>query len=341
MSRKSEEGVIAAIAAGSLPLARAISHKGLDADRLFSHVGIDLKSMIDAGQHVQRQAITRLVNICARITDDPAFGLYISEFSHPLRYGLLSSALYSSHNLREYFQLLERYAKLIWSYSRLYLEEADDQARVVLALNKGVQSSPVQTDWWVAASLRDIQWVYGQAIVPTRIDMNRPEPKQVEKYQQAFGITPVFDMPNSAIYFNRSVLDKRLPGGNAQLLSQVERLLKDLVAENNKEDMAAMVRLQIMRMLPEESISIDVIARNLNVSTRTLYNRLKRSNTSFQQILDDTRADLSKNYLEQDRLQVKEVAYLLGYEDYSNFSRAFKRWTGMSPGEFRDSTRRN
>ena len=88
-------------------------------------------------------------------------------------------------------------------------------------------------------------------------------------------------------------------------------------------------------MLASGEVSIDHVARELGMSRQTLYRRLKAEGVTFEEILNAKRRQLAIRYLRFDRMAVKAVAYKLGFSDPAAFSRAFKRWTGLSPREFR------
>lgn len=336
---KTDDSKKATLGRVTLSLARAITGVGLDADHLFSQVGLDLRTIQSDHQHIPQKSITRLIDIISNTLSDPTLGLYIAQCTHPLRYGPLSSALYASRNLREYFCLRRKYASLVSTFWHSELTETGDQAKVMLKLQPGVSHQPVLTDWWAAALLTDMQQVYRPDLYPVRVDVSRPEPREhKDRYLAVFGVKPQFDTPESALYFDRSVLDEELPGGDAQFLTKMESILADLVIEVDRSDVVALVRAQILHLLPSEDIRIELVAGKLGVSVRMLYIRLKQNNTSFQKVFDDTRAELSKRYIQQNRLSIKEVAYQVGYSDYSNFSRSFKRWTGLTPSEYRRTT---
>jgi AraC-like DNA-binding protein len=94
---------------------------------------------------------------------------------------------------------------------------------------------------------------------------------------------------------------------------------------------------KIVDRLPDGPPSQELIAADLSVSNRTLQRKLKDEGTSFMDLLQDTRLQLAREYLRQPGRSVVETAYLLGFSEPSTFSRAFKRWTGRAPAEYRDN----
>jgi AraC-like DNA-binding protein len=98
---------------------------------------------------------------------------------------------------------------------------------------------------------------------------------------------------------------------------------------------ASEVRRLLIRLLPSGQFDQDRVARQLNRSASTLHRQLGTENTSYREVLDSTRRGLAEEYLRDDKFSIAEVAYLLGFSDQSNFSRAFKRWTSRTPHEYR------
>ena len=98
---------------------------------------------------------------------------------------------------------------------------------------------------------------------------------------------------------------------------------------------------KIVERLPDGPPSQQQIAEALHVSNRTLQRRLKDEGTSFMDLLQDTRLQLAQKYLQQRSRSVVETAYMLGFSEPSTFSRAFKRWTGVAPADYRDSRPKN
>ncbi|MDF5729485.1 MAG: AraC family transcriptional regulator [Rhizonema sp. PD38] len=92
---------------------------------------------------------------------------------------------------------------------------------------------------------------------------------------------------------------------------------------------------EISRELRGGNLEVEAITKRLGFVSRTLQRKLKEAGTSYQELLDETRQSLSTHYLQEQHITVSEVAFLLGFSEASAFSRAFKRWTGTTPGEFR------
>jgi AraC-like DNA-binding protein len=92
---------------------------------------------------------------------------------------------------------------------------------------------------------------------------------------------------------------------------------------------------RIVEHLPDGPPNQKQIAATMNVSNRTLQRKLRDEGTSFIDLLQDARLNLAKKYLSQPQRSIVEIAYLLGFSEPSTFSRAFKRWTGSAPAEFR------
>ena len=104
-----------------------------------------------------------------------------------------------------------------------------------------------------------------------------------------------------------------------------------------KLDLPAQVYSRLIDFLPSGDCSRERVARSLNMSESAFQKKLKATGTSYQELLDNTRTELAKHHLSDPDMSVDEVAYMLGFSDCSNFTRAFKRWLGMSPREYRNS----
>ena len=117
-------------------------------------------------------------------------------------------------------------------------------------------------------------------------------------------------------------------------------LRKQLADLEGDATFAERTRAVLLEGLPSGQFTVDVVARRLSVSPRTLQRRLHHEDTSFKKVVDTTREGLARHYLNKTRLTSTEIAYLLGFEEYTSFFRAFQRWTGTTPDTLRQGIRK-
>ena len=114
-----------------------------------------------------------------------------------------------------------------------------------------------------------------------------------------------------------------------------ERLVTDYLARLDRDDVVAQVKRELLGFFPAGTPTQSTVARAVGLSARTLHRRLAEAGTSFEKLLDETRRELAAEYVRRTDYSVGEVAYLLGFAETSSFNRAFRRWNGKSPSEFR------
>ncbi len=174
---------------------------------------------------------------------------------------------------------------------------------------------------------------------PTRVWFahDAPGTAALEALAIAFGVTPSFGQTTSGFEGERALAQRPLASGDAGLQKLLELQASEVLAQQGPDSaLAVRVRAELVRRLGKEEVGIEEIAQSLSLNARTLQRRLDQEGLSFQDLLDGTREQFAKGYLAQPGLAVGEIAYLLGYSDLRAFDRAFRRWTGKTPVEWRD-----
>ena len=156
-----------------------------------------------------------------------------------------------------------------------------------------------------------------------------------QAHEELFGANIEWGADRNTIDLSTDLLERPLPGSVPAVAEASERIAAEYIADFELGTTATQVRRLIARALPSGSASQERIASQLYRSASTLQRQLSAEGTSFRSLLQETRQGLAEQYLKEGRQSQAEIAFMVGFSDQSNFARAFRRWTGMSPGEFR------
>ncbi len=155
------------------------------------------------------------------------------------------------------------------------------------------------------------------------------------RYLDYVGV-PVVQGPANSIVFSAEDAKRPLISADTEFYDMIEReLLARLSRQEDDAALSGRVRRLIGELLPSGEVSVDHVSRRLNLSKRSLQRKLKDEGTSFQAVLDQTRASMAMVYLRDQKLSAEETSFLLAYRDPNSFYRAFHEWTGMTPAQAR------
>src|SRR5512133_729216 len=169
------------------------------------------------------------------------------------------------------------------------------------------------------------------------VAFRHPRPANTSEHQRLFGREPFFSADVSALEWDRSALEWEVPGTDPALSRILERHAQALLAEKPElgQAYADRVRTVLASALAGGTTTLESVATRLAMSARTLQRRLTSEGVTFDGLPDAVRLQLAVRYLTEPKVAISEVAYLLGYSEPSPFHRAFRRWTGTTPSEFR------
>jgi len=226
------------------------------------------------------------------------------------------------------------------SGSRIRLEAADDLVAVIYEKRDGrLDYFDASLDAAMGLLISLCRQVAGEDFSPRFVDLVRREPVCRERHYALFRSPIHFGASSNRLVVDANELQRPLPGANAMLAQANERLIEDYLARFNRSQLAMLVRSKLIDLLPAGRVSEEKVADSLNISVRSLQRRLREEETSFKRILDDMRQDLARDYVVGSGYSVNEIAYLLGFSEPGNFSRAFKRWHGLPPSRYRGAHR--
>jgi len=158
-------------------------------------------------------------------------------------------------------------------------------------------------------------------------------------YEEVLGCPVLFGQSQNRIYFNPIVLEYRSLHAEPELLKLHERFASDQIAALEKQDLVGQVRRVIAEVLDAGEANLETVAERLEMKPRMLRSRVADAGTTFNEILADYRCHLAKKLLAKSEESIDEIVYLTGFSEPSTFYRAFKRWTGVTPIEYRNQNR--
>ena len=323
------------IASWSAAIVRALDAQGVDGPQLAWRAGIDPELLRDPDARVPRASLTRLWQLAVAATGDPCFGLTATRYVAQTTFHALGYAVLASGTLKEALERVIRYRRLIGDILDLRLLERGDRYEFVIDV-----SAPPGVPWEAVdavASLcvRQARLLKGEpGFSPLRVQLRRPEPPDAEPFRKLFRAPVFFSRPRNVIEYTRADIEQRLPAGNAELARQNDEVMIRYLARLDAGGVAIRVQQALLDTLPDGAPTKQAVARHLGMSARNLQRHLAQEGTGFKELLNEARVTLARNYVDEGRLSVTEIAFVLGFADTSTFSRAFRRWTGMSPRGF-------
>ncbi len=319
------------LASWTAVILRALAAAGHDAPALARRAGIN-PDALGPGARVPRAALDRLWVLAVEATGNPAFGLTAARFVGQTTFHALGYAVLASTTLREAFERVIRYRRLIGDVLQLALIDTGDGYRFTIDVSAHPDMPFQAVDAVAAISAQQARLLHAPRVcTPAAVWFARPAPVDATPYRRAFRAPVAFAQSQNALCFSRRDIEDLLPSGNAELARGNDEVLVRHLAGLDATRVAHRLEQALLAALPDGPPSKPALARRLGMSTRTLQRRLVAEGTSFSALLESARFTLARSYLAEGRRSVTEIAFLLGFADTSTFSRAFTRWAGCSP----------
>jgi AraC-like DNA-binding protein len=323
------------ILAWAYAIAMALEAQGIDSKALLDQADIPHESSWDFSKRIETRKYTKLLQLACEATNDPCFVLKAVVYMHPASFHSLGYALFASSTLYDFCLRLVRFFRLLSDNALHHLSEEQDGYKLAIEILNPKLSFESQ-DGWTACIIHMCRTIYRPDFSPLCIELSRPEaPRTIDPYTKFFRCPVSFGHKEIAIYFSKEDMMIPLPAGNTELTRRNDEIAMEHLARLDRQDIIRQVESKIIELLPTGNCSKDRIASMLNISTRNLHYKLEQKNTSYQQLLEELRSTLGQQYIKQRDMPINEITFMLGFSDTSNFARAFRRWTGTSPTQYR------
>lgn len=312
-----------------------LTHHGFDIGQV---AGSDLLTELEASSLNQRLSLRHWIDLLNRaitVTADPDLPLRVAEELTPRHWGVFAYAAMTCETLAQVVTVLERYERLIdeANDSRLVLEDGCAALQWLPRIERPAPAlMQLSVTSWVVFARR----YTGRTDLPADVDFTFAAPTDTSTYQRLFGGRIRFGQPVTQLHVPLEYLALPITHHDADthrlLLSQAQCQIAALDAERS---VATQARQAIIRHLSSGTVTLERLAEVLQMAPRTLQYQLEQDGTHFRQLLDEVRRELACAYLADPDMALVDVAFLLGYAEQSPFNKAFKRWTGETPGEYR------
>jgi AraC-like DNA-binding protein len=325
------------------PLLRLAGELGVAVGPILRELGLgalDLGEVLEPGVRVPSDVYIALWEAIGRASPIEDFGLRYATSATLDTWGAVGHLATSCRNLGDACEALVRYSPIFHHNGGVSVEVRDGVAvfrphcRRHAAGNRHlVEASLGAFAFWARRA-------FAEDFAPSEVWFEHPAPTSTATHDALFRCPLRFDAPDDALWFDAALLERPLRDPRPMLARMLQEVAERELARYAAPPLALQRRVadEIGRLLDAGDGGvppIEVVAQRLGMSPRTLQRRLRDANTHYRQVVDETRRALAVSYLRTPSLTVDAVALRLGFLDTSSFYRAFRRWTGHSPGQVR------
>lgn len=317
--------------------AQAAEVTGDEAEQLTQLAGIPADVLRESSGRVTEDQFVALYRLIAEKYDDELPNL----LSHPLRGGALKFGVLSIINAPTMGVAIYRYTRFlrlaIHDFQVNLIHSSDISRIVIVEPSSGRRCKPMAIEMLLKVIHGLASWLVGREVRLLRVDFAFDSPPYAQEFQNLFPGPVFFNQPASQIVLDSAQLGLRIQRIPRDVKPFIARLPRDWIFVSFKDSLVThQVREQLMRM-GAGNANIDETADALNMSSRTLCRKLETEHTSFKQVRDDLRRDLAIERLNNSNASISEIAQELGFGEVSSFHRAFRTWTGVTPGTYRQN----
>jgi AraC-like DNA-binding protein len=319
------------------PLIEAAAARGVDAAALAEAAGLPAHALSPLPESLAASDYVNLLEAGARLAMDPHFGLHVGECVKLGTYSVYGLVLLACRDFGQAFEQTIRYEQLAHDLGRSVLHLEGEYAQYEWISNFPGDSRHLAES--VFAGIRVFgNWLAGAPLPPAELTFTHACEADLAEYERVFGAVPAFAGSSNAARFPAQLLAFPMPGADVSLYPVLQRHAEHLLGQRAGLDtgIVARVHAAVIRNLAHDRVRLAPIAAELKLSPRTLQRKLSEAGANFQQILDRARYALALDYLRQPGLSLVDIAFLLGYQEQSAFTHAFKEWAGVNPGAWRE-----
>lgn len=325
--------VRAANFAGLAGLARSL---GRDARGIVERHGMEARVLVDPESLVAPQQVADTLEYCSTLFDDPLFGLHIATLQDPEVFGCVTALCRSAPTVRAGIRCLIDFLPVVHAPDcEVVLIEGRETAELTWLVNTDIGVNDQANYQAAMLNVKLLQAIGGPAFQPSWVSLSAdPRATDLPELEKTLGCRVLSHSPRNSIGFPVRALEQPVPSANRLLYKLLGSYLQR-VKSAHSPSIIDKVDSYIRGSLASGACSIERCADKTGMSVRTLQSRLAAEGAKFSELVEKQRETLARAHLAEGRLSLDEIADRLGYGEQTSFGRAFKRWTGMTPQQFR------
>ena len=312
-----------------------LDSNGFSPTNILTELGLSREDFRKRDSRINAATYNRLFERATTVTQDPRLGLHAGQYIKPGHYGVLGYIMMSCETFGEALLRAKKYQCLVGDLGRseVYIEE--DIAHIRWQPHYSTPNAQV-VEHHVAAIVSYARWISNSNAAPLEVCFAHNAPTDISEHESFYGCTVKYNQPYIRVSVPLALTKMKLPQTDPAMKQMMDRYADNLLEKYSSEGgFIRQVKAFLNTSLLETVPSVEDVATHFNLTVRTLQRRLRNEGFSYKQLLDETRKELAIEYVKDGAIHLPELAFLLGFSEQSSFQRAFKRWTGMPPGQYR------
>ncbi|HEX2678289.1 MAG TPA: AraC family transcriptional regulator ligand-binding domain-containing protein [Polyangiales bacterium] len=324
------------------PFVAASDALAVPVDVGLERLGLSRKALEDPDLRVSHSVAQQLLSGAVLTSGQRDLGLLAAELALPAHLDVVEYVARAQPTAGKALESAARYHALL--HDGLAIDMRREGDHLILRVDFGVLPiDEAAYEFTLAVYVMAMRRVLGLAtFAPLEVRFVHARPKDLTRHERVFACPIVFGAAENAIVLPLDHADIPLAGADSGLAAMLDRHAQAALQKLGRtQSLIERVREHVGREIASGSLGADIVSKRMAMSARTLHRKLTDANTSYRAVVDEVRKELALRYLEDKTLAVREVGHLLGFTTSPSFHRAFRRWTGTTPAEYRASHRKN